>query len=90
MDQFISQKLAALEQQIKAPLEAQEKSANDSMGYGGSKSSQQEYSSFGRETAYKKNQKVPAFGILQDDGSHQLINNAVFSKLKIKLLNFIY
>ncbi len=87
-NQSLSQKIAALEQQIKAPREAQEKSANDSVGYGGSQSSQ-EYSNltnqdgFGRETAYKKNQKVPTFGILQDDGSHQIIKNAVFSKLLI-------
>ena len=87
-NQSLSQKIAALEQQIKAPREAQEKSANDSVGYGGSQSSQ-EYSNltnqdgFGRETAYKKNQKVPTFGILQDDGSHQIIKNAVFSKLLV-------
>lgn len=87
-NQSLSQKIAALEQQIKAPREAQEKSANDSVGYGGGQPSQ-EYSNltnqdgFGRETAYKKNQKVPAFGILQDDGSHQIIKNAVFSKLLV-------
>lgn len=84
-----SQKLAALEQQIKAPKEAQEKSANDSMGQGYNNSSSVEHQNltnqdgFGRETAYKKNQKVPTFGILQDDGSHQLIKNAVFSKLLV-------
>lgn len=84
-----SQKLAALEQQIKAPKEAQEKSANDSMGQGYNNSSSVEHQNltnqdgFGRETAYKKNQKVPTFGILQDDGSHQIIKNAVFSKLLI-------
>lgn len=87
-NQSLSQKITALEQQIKAPREAQEKSANDSVGYGGGQPSQ-EYSNltnqdgFGRETAYKKNQKVPTFGILQDDGSHQIIKNAVFSKLLI-------
>lgn len=87
-NQSLSQKITALEQQIKAPREAQEKSANDSVGYGGGQPSQ-EYSNltnqdgFGRETAYKKNQKVPTFGILQDDGSHQIIKNAVFSKLLV-------
>lgn len=88
-NQMFSQKLAALEQQIKAPKEAQEKSANDSMGQGYNNSSSVEHQNltnqdgFGRETAYKKNQKVPTFGILQDDGSHQLIKNAVFSKLLV-------
>ena len=88
-NQINSQKLAALEQQIKAPKEAQEKSANDSMGQGYNNSSSVEHQNltnqdgFGRETAYKKNQKVPTFGILQDDGSHQLIKNAVFSKLLV-------
>lgn len=88
-NQVNSQKLAALEQQIKAPKEAQEKSANDSMGQGYNNSSSVEHQNitnqdgFGRETAYKKNQKVPTFGILQDDGSHQLIKNAVFSKLLV-------
>ena len=88
-NQIFSQKLAALEQQIKAPKEAQEKSANDSMGQGYNNSSSVEHQNvtnqdgFGRETAYKKNQKVPTFGILQDDGSHQLIKNAVFSKLLV-------
>ena len=88
-NQINSQKLAALEQQIKAPKEAQEKSANDSMGQGYNNSSSVEHQNltnqdgFGRETAYKKNQKVPTFGILQDDGSHHLIKNAVFSKLLV-------
>ena len=88
-NQMFSQKLAALDQQIKAPKEAQEKSANDSMGQGYNNSSSVEHQNltnqdgFGRETAYKKNQKVPTFGILQDDGSHQLIKNAVFSKLLV-------
>lgn len=88
-NQVNSQKLAALEQQIKAPKEAQEKSANDSMGQGYNNSSSVEHQNitnqdgFGRETAYKKNQKVPTFGILQDDGSHQLIKDAVFSKLLV-------
>lgn len=88
-NQVNSQKLAALEQQIKAPKEAQEKSANDSMGQGYNNSSSVEHQNitnqdgFGRETAYKKNQKVPTFGILQDDGHHQLIKNAVFSKLLV-------
>ena len=86
--QTLLKEISALKQQMLAPKEAQEKSANDSVGYGGSQSSQ-EYSNltnqdgFGRETAYKKNQKVPTFGILQDDGSHQIIKNAVFSKLLI-------
>lgn len=86
--QNLLKEISALKQQMLAPKEAQEKSANDSVGYGGSQSSQ-EYSNltnqdgFGRETAYKKNQKVPTFGILQDDGSHQLIKNAVFSKLLV-------
>lgn len=86
--QTLLKEISALKQQILAPKEAQEKSANDSVGYGGSQSSQ-EYSNltnqdgFGRETAYKKNQKVPTFGILQDDGSHQIIKNAVFSKLLV-------
>lgn len=86
--QSLLKEISALKQQMLAPKEAQEKSANDSVGYGGSQPSQ-EYSSltnqdgFGRETAYKKNQKVPTFGILQDDGSHQIIKNAVFSKLLV-------
>ena len=86
--QTLLKEISALKQQMLAPKEAQEKSANDSVGYGGSQSSQ-EYSNltnqdgFGRETAYKKNQKVPTFGILQDDGSHQITKNAVFSKLLI-------
>ena len=88
-NQVNSQKLAALEQQIKAPKEAQEKSANDSMGQDYNNFSSVEHQNltnqdgFGRDTAYKKNQKVPTFGILQDDGSHQLIKNAVFSKLLV-------
>lgn len=88
-NQMFSQKLAALEQQLLAPKEAQEKSANDSLGQGYNNSSSVEHQNltnqdgFGRETAYKKNQKVPTFGILQDDGSHQLIKNAVFSKLLV-------
>lgn len=88
-NQVNSQKLAALEQQIKAPKEAQEKSANDSMGQDYNNSSSVEHQNltnqdgFGRDTAYKKNQKVPTFGILQDDGHHQLIKNAVFSKLLV-------
>lgn len=88
-NQMLSQKLSTLEQQLLAPKEAQEKSANDSMGQGYNNSSSVEHQNltnqdgFGRETAYKKNQKVPTFGILQDDGSHQLIKNAVFSKLLV-------
>ena len=88
-NQVNSQKLAALEQQIKAPKEAQEKSANDSMGQDYNNFSSVKHQNltnqdgFGRDTAYKKNQKVPTFGILQDDGSHQLIKNAVFSKLLV-------
>ncbi len=88
-NQMLSQKLSTLEQQLLAPKEALEKSANDSMGQSYNNSSSVEHQNltnqdgFGRETAYKKNQKVPTFGILQDDGSHQLIKNAVFSKLLV-------
>lgn len=90
-NQMLSQKLSTLEQQVLAPKEAQEKSANDSMGAGYSSSGSQQNltnrDGFGRESAYKKNQKVPVFGILQPDGTHQLIKNAVFSKLLIDEVN---
>lgn len=84
-NQMFSQKLAALEEHILAPKEVQEKSANDSMGAGyssyGSQQNLANKDGFGRESAYKKNQKVPVFGIKQPNGSHRLVKNAVFSKI---------
>ena len=84
----LNKKVEALEQKTFAN---KEQSANDSLGnnqnYNSPQTQENQYQSlvnedgFGRETAFKKNQKIPDFGYTDENGNNIILKNAVFSKL---------